>query len=137
MVVGIEDGVLRQHDAQHGDLHARDQRLEGAGKLRVGEQRFEQPGGELDHLPVDGLAGAGEQRGAMLFEAIAAGRAASGQRPFGRQVAQQLVEPQQGLLELRVAARRAVAAHAAGGTADRASPAPSGTVPSSRPWPVP
>ena len=113
MVVRVEHRVVGEHDAQHGDLHARDHRLEGAGKLRVGEQRFEQPGGELDHLPIDRLAGAGDQGGAVLFEAIAAGRVASGQRRFRRQVAQQLVEPEQGLLELRVASRRAVAAHGA------------------------
>ena len=69
MVVGIEDGVLGEHDAQHRDLHPRDQRPERAGQLRVGEQRVEQPGDELDHLPVDRLAGAGDQRGAMLLEA--------------------------------------------------------------------
>ena len=77
MVVRIEHRVVGEHDAQHGDLHARDQRLEGARQLRVGEQRFEQPGGELDHLAIDRLAGARDQRGAVLFEALAAGRSAS------------------------------------------------------------
>jgi hypothetical protein len=115
MVVRVEDRALREHDAQHRDLHARDQRPEGSGKLRVGEQRLEQTGHELDHLPVDRLARAGEQRRAVLFQAIAAaGRAATRQRRFRGQVAQQLVEPQQRLLELGIASRRAVAAHRPG-----------------------
>ena len=114
MVVRIEHRVLGENHAQHGDLHARDQGPEGAGKLGVDEERFEQPRRELDDLAIDRLAGAGNQRGPVLLEAIAAGRSASGQGGLGRGMAQQLVEAQQRLLELRIAPRRTVAAHRAG-----------------------
>ena len=111
VVIRIEHGMFGKHEAQDGDLHAREHRPERAGQLRVAEERFEQAGRQLDDLAIDRLAGTGHERRPMLLEAIAAWRSAAGQGNFGGRVAQQLVETKQGLLELGIAAGCAVAAH--------------------------
>ncbi len=71
MIEGFERAAVGQAQAKRGDLHPREHRAQRSRQRRVGKHRFEESGDELDHLALEGLAGARDEGGAILLEATA------------------------------------------------------------------
>ena len=112
------DGVLAriqhlgvaQRDAQRRCLKPRQHGHEGRRHLRVGEDAVEQPREQFDDLPLCRRSRARDQRGAVQVQALDEDLRALARRGAGRrQVAQQLVQPRQCVLELGAGRVRRVA----------------------------